>query len=125
MNDLNAQPLQHSTGNAGWSAGFMQWGVGQGPVRQAQVDTLLDRLNGFLRSDPGRAFVAELDGTQMQRKWDTVGEPPSRMDWWQTLGRDHPDGANQIVAMTTKLFNENETRGGRLLDHLRGHPFRM
>lgn len=162
VNNLNAYQLQHSTGNSGWSVGFMQWDFGQGPVRQAQVDVLLQRyqvhaapgerftapqlaslehrlktagqtgnaltsveqgrLNGFLRSDPGRAFVAELDGSQMQRKWDNVGEPLSRMDWLQALGRDHPGEANQIVAMTAKLFNQNETRGGRLLDHLRDHP---
>jgi hypothetical protein len=162
VNNLNAYQLQHSTGNSGWSVGFMQWDFGQGPVRQAQVDVLLqryqnhaapgdrfterelqslgqrlktpgqsgnaltavelDRLNGFLRSDPGRAFVAELDGIQMQRKWDNVGEPLSEMDWLQTLGRDHPDEANKIVAMTAKLFNQNETRGGRLLDHLKNHP---
>jgi hypothetical protein len=162
VNNLNAYQLQHSTGNSGWSVGFMQWDFGQGPVRQAQVDVLLQRyqshaapgerfsatqlaslehrlktpgqtgnaltsveqgrLNGFLRSDPGRAFVAELDGSQMQRKWDNVGEPLSRMDWLQKLGQEHPDEANKIVAMTAKLFNQNETRGGRLLDHLRDHP---
>lgn len=80
------------------------------------------RLNGFLRSDTGRAFVAGLDDSQLQRKWDKVGEPLSRMDWLQALGRDHPDEVHKIVAMTAKLFNQNETRGGRLLAHLSDHP---
>lgn len=162
VNNLNAYQLQHSTGNSGWSVGFMQWDFGQGAVRQAQVNVLLERyqahaapaerftaaqraslehrlktpgqtgnaltaveqarLNGFLRSDPGRALVAELDGIQLQRKWDKVGEPLSRMEWLQTLGQEHPDEANRIVAMAAKLFNQNETRGGRLLEHLRDHP---
>lgn len=162
VNNLNAYQLQHSTGNSGWSVGFMQWDFGQGPVRHAQVDVLLERyqanaapserftptqlaslehrlkmpgqtgnaltsveqgrLNGFLRSDSGRAFVAELDGVQMQRKWDHVGVPLSQMDWLQKLGQEHPDEADKIVAMTAKLFNQNETRGGRLLGHLRDHP---
>lgn len=80
------------------------------------------RLNGFLRSDEGRAFVAELDGVQLQRKWDNVGEPLSRMDWLQTLGETQPGEVDKIVAMTAKLFNQNEIRGGRLLEQLRDHP---
>lgn len=162
VNNLNAHQLQHSTGNSGWSVGFMQWDFGQGPVRQEKVDVLLQRyqaqatlgdrfsptqleslatrlktrgqtgnaltsteqtrLNGFLRSDDGRAFVAELDSVQLQRKWDNVGEPLSQMDWLQTLGETQPGEADKIVAMTAKLFNQNEIRGGRLLEHLRDHP---
>lgn len=30
VNNLNAYQLQHSTGNSGWSVGFMQWDFGQG-----------------------------------------------------------------------------------------------
>lgn len=157
VNNLPAYGLAHSTGNSGWSVGFMQWDFGQ-PGRGDRADDMLARyqawapeaqvltnaeitslstrlrtrgqvgndltaeeranLDQFLRSDEGRSFVGELDRQQIERKWDNVGEPLSRIEWLQNLNETSPGQAAEIVAMTSKLYNQNEVRGGRLIQHL-------
>ena len=157
VNNLPAYGLAHSTGNSGWSLGFMQWDFGQ-PGRGDRADDMLARyqawspeaqpftnteivslstrlrtrgqvgnsltaeertnLDGFLRSDEGRAFVGELDRQQIERKWDNVGQPLSGIQWLQNLNETSPGQAAEIVAMTSKLYNQNEVRGGRLIEHL-------
>lgn len=82
----------------------------------------LSRLNGYLRSDDGREFVAGLDRRQMDRKWERVGQPLSEIPWLQDLRTRDPGQAAEIVAMTSKLFNQNENRGGRLIDRLQEGP---
>ncbi len=157
VNNLPAYGLAHSTGNSGWSVGFMQWDFGQ-PGRGDRADDMLARyqtwapeaqrftneevaslstrlrtrgqagnsltdeertnLDQFLRSDEGRSFVGELDRQQVGRKWDNIGSPLSRIEWLQNLSETNPGEAAEIVAMTSKLYNQNETRGGRLIQHL-------
>lgn len=78
-------------------------------------------LDQFLRSDEGRAFVGELDRQQVQRKWDNIGDPLSQIEWLQELRETAPGQAAEIVAMTSKLYNQNEVRGGRLIEHLQEH----
>ena len=75
-------------------------------------------LDRFLRSDEGRAFVGELDRQQIERKWSNVGQPLSQIQWLQNLSETSPGKAAEIVAMTSKLYNQNEVRGGRLIQHL-------
>jgi hypothetical protein len=77
------------------------------------------RLNGYLRSDPGREFVSSLNQEQVAKKWANVGEPLSRIEWLRELRATDPAQAAEIVAQTTKLYNQNENRGGRLIAHLR------
>jgi hypothetical protein len=157
VNNLTAYGLSHSTGNSGWSVGFMQWDFGQ-PSRGERADDMLARyqqwapenqrysdneiaslstrlttrgqvgndlttdeklrLNGFLRSDEGRQFVGELDRQQTERKWNNVGQPLSQIEWLRTLNETEPQQVAEIVAMTSKLYNQNERRGGLLIEHL-------
>lgn len=104
VNNFPAYGLSHSTGNSGWSVGFMQWDFGQSGRNAAAADlvsryqasaaegarfsdeqaaslitrlqtrgqsgneltaTERERLNGYLRSDEGRAFVQTLDAQQL------------------------------------------------------------
>lgn len=90
----------------------------RGQTGNALTSEELSRLNGYLRSDPGRAFVDDLSQQQIQRKWDRVGEPMSQIPWLQTSSERDPAQAAEIVAMTSKLYNQNENRGGLLMDHL-------
>lgn len=90
----------------------------RGQTGNALTSEELTRLNGYLRSDPGRAFVDELSQQQIQKKWDKVGEPLSQIPWLQTLSASDPAQAAEIVAMTSKLYNQNENRGGDLIRHL-------
>ncbi|MBB5866610.1 hypothetical protein [Xanthomonas sp. 3058] len=77
-----------------------------------------DRLNEFLRSDAGRTFVQGLNDQQVDRKWQAVGQPLSQISWLQDLNRDHPEQAAAIVAVTSKLFNQNQARGALLVESL-------
>jgi hypothetical protein len=157
VNNLSAYGLSHSTGNSGWSVGFMQWDFGQ-PSRGERANDMLaryqlwapenqrfsdneiaslstrlttrgqvgndlsadekSRLNGFLRSDEGRQFVGELDRQQTERKWNNVGQPLSQIEWLRTLSETEPQQVAEIVAMTSKLYNQNERRGSLLIEHL-------
>ena len=76
------------------------------------------QLGHYLRSDSGREFVDGLNQEQVQKKWDKVGAPLSQMPWLQALSATDPAQAAEIVAMTSKLYNQNETRGARLMDRL-------
>ena len=76
------------------------------------------RLGAYLRSDPGREFVGGLNEEQIQKKWDNVGQPRSQVPWLQTLAATDPAQAAEIVAMTSKLYNQNETRGAQLIERL-------
>ncbi|QOY20655.1 hypothetical protein FYK61_03915 [Xanthomonas citri] len=77
-----------------------------------------DRLNAFLRSDEGRMFVQDLNAQQVERKWQAVGQPLSAITWMRDLNRTHPDEAAEIVAVTSKLYNQNQARGALLVDTL-------
>ncbi|MDV2453089.1 XVIPCD domain-containing protein [Xanthomonas hortorum] len=77
-----------------------------------------DRLNEFLRSDDGRTFVQGLNDQQVDRKWEAVGQPLSQIIWLQNLNRDHPESAAAIVAVTSKLYNQNQARGALLVESL-------
>jgi hypothetical protein len=158
INNYPAYGLIHSTGNSGWSVGFMQWDFGQ-RGRGEKADEMLERyqqsvpvdkrfseqeieslstrlkvrgqvgnelsvdektkLDTFLRSDNGRAFVSELNQQQVERKWQNVGQPLSEVQWLQDLSQTDPGQAAEIIAMTAKLYNQNEIRGGRLIEHLK------
>ena len=162
VNNRSAYSLAHSTGNSGWSVGFMQWDFGQ-PGRQEQVDVMLenyqlwafdsnkkifsenelkslstrlktrgqqnnelteseeDNLNKFLQSDEGRSFISSLDQQQIERKWENIGQPLSEISWLQAYAEKNPQEAAKIVAMNIKLFNQNEVRGKRLLEHLKNN----
>jgi hypothetical protein len=76
------------------------------------------RLNTYLRSDTGREFVDSLNREQIERKWDNVGQPLSQIGWLQRLSARDPEQAAEIVAMTSKLYNQNENKGGELVRHL-------
>ena len=76
------------------------------------------RLNSFLRSDPGRAFVLGLDKQQLDRKWEYVGKPLSQIAWLNQLSERNPNEAAKIVGMTAKLFNQYETSGRKLIHEL-------
>jgi hypothetical protein len=90
----------------------------RGQVGNALTADEQSRLNGYLRSDPGREFVDSLNREQIDRKWTNVGEPLSEIPWLQRLSARDPQEAAEIVALTSKLFNQNENRGGQLLRHL-------
>lgn len=77
-----------------------------------------DRLNSYLRSDAGREFVNVLDREQIVYKWQSVGEPLSRIPWLQELSRNDPAEVAEIVAMTSKRFNQGEDRGRELVRSL-------
>ncbi|WP_164677977.1 hypothetical protein, partial [Xanthomonas citri] len=74
-----------------------------------------DRLNEFLRSDDGRMFVQDLNAQQVERKWQAVGQPLSEIGWLRDLNRTYPDEAAEIVAVTSKLYNQNQARGELLV----------
>jgi len=86
----------------------------------ALTDGELQRLNGFLRSDQGRVFVDGLDQQQIAYKWEHVGQPLANIAWLQDLRRTDPSEAAEIVAMAAKRFNQGETRGRELIQHLEG-----
>ncbi len=91
--------------------------------RRGQVGNALgaderDRLDAYLRSGVGREFVETLNREQVDYKWRRVGQPLSELPWLARLGADDPAEAIEIVTMASKLFNQNEIRGRRLLDHL-------
>lgn len=92
-----------------------------GQVGNALTATEQTRLGAYLRSDQGREFVDGLNREQIDRKWTNVGEPLSRIPWLQTLAANDPAQAAEIVAMTSKLYNQNENRGGALIRHLQSH----
>lgn len=76
------------------------------------------RLDSYLRSDDGRTFVEDLNREQIDYKWRRIGEPLAGIPWLQVLGETDPRQATEIITMASKLFNQNETRGARLRDHL-------
>lgn len=92
-----------------------------GQVGNALTTTEQSHLGAYLRSDSGREFVDGLNREQIDRKWTNVGEPLSRIPWLQTLAANDPAQAAEIVAMTSKLYNQNENRGGVLIRHLHTH----
>lgn len=90
----------------------------RGQVGNALTADEQSRMNAYLRSDSGREFVDSLNREQIDRKWTNVGEPLSEIPWLQRLSARDPQEAAEIVALTSKLFNQNENRGGQLLRHL-------
>lgn len=76
------------------------------------------RLNEHLRSDSGRELVSSLNQEQIDKKWQNVGEPLSRIEWLRDLRQADPAQATEIVAQAMKLYNQNEIRGERLITHL-------
>lgn len=76
------------------------------------------RLNSYLRSDPGRAFVDTLDREQVEYKWLHVGQPLSEIVWLQNLSRTDPAQTAELVAMASKRFNQGEARGREFIRHL-------
>lgn len=91
--------------------------------RRGQSGNTLDdeeqrRLNSYLRSGNGRLFVDSLNREQLDYKWKKIGEPLAGIQWLRGLQETHPGEVIEIMAMTSKLFNQNEVRGRRLLDHL-------
>lgn len=79
------------------------------------------RLNGYLRSGSGRELVSSLNQEQVDRKWQNVGEPLSRIQWLRDLRQAEPAQATGIVTQATKLYNQNEIRGERLITHLQSN----
>ncbi len=77
-----------------------------------------NRLDTYLRSDSGRQFVGELDRKEVDRAWDKVGQPLSQVPWLKDLSARDPAQAAEIVGMTTKVFNQNQVYGQKMLDHL-------
>lgn len=77
-----------------------------------------ERLGDYLVSDRGRAFVDGLNSEQLDRKWKNVGQPLSNVAWLRGLAKEEPAEAAAIVAMTTKLFNQNERKGKALIRQL-------
>lgn len=90
----------------------------RGQIGNALTENEQSRLNAYLRSDPGREFVESLNREQIERKWTNVGQPLSEIPWLQRLSARDPQEAAEIVAMTSKLYNQNENRGGQLIRHL-------
>lgn len=90
----------------------------RGQVGNALTGEEQSRLNQYLRSDPGRELVSSLNREQIDKKWQNVGEPLSRIEWLQDLRRTDPGQATEIVAQAMKLYNQNELRGERLITHL-------
>lgn len=76
------------------------------------------RLDSYLRSDSGRTFVRQLDQGQIDRTWQEIGKPLSLIPWLQDLNKHDPAEVAEIVAMTVKLYNQNENKGGALLRRL-------
>ena len=115
-----------------WASPDRQFGVEQerdlsvrlrtrGQTGNALSDLERNALDEYLRSDPGREFVGSLDREQIARKWNNVGQPLSEIEWLRDLRRDDPAEATEIVAQAMKLYNQNEIRGRRLIDHLRSN----
>jgi hypothetical protein len=90
----------------------------RGQVGNALTAEEQSRLNAYLRSDSGREFVDSLNREQIDRKWTNVGEPLSEIPWLQRLSERDPQQAAEIVTLTSKLYNQNENRGGQLIRHL-------
>lgn len=90
----------------------------RGQVGNALTADEQTRLNTYLRSDSGREFVDGLNREQIDRKWENVGQPLSQIGWLQRLSERDPQQAAEIVAMTSKLYNQNENKGGDLVRHL-------
>ncbi len=90
----------------------------RGQVGNALTADEQTRLNTYLRSDSGREFVDSLNREQIDRKWENVGQPLSQIDWLQRLSTRDPEQAAEIVAITSKLYNQNENKGAQLLRHL-------
>lgn len=90
-----------------------------GQAGNALSATEQTRLGAYLRSDPGRQFVDSLNQQQIDTKWENVGVPLSGIEWLQQMRRDDPSQATEIVAMTSKLYNQNPNRAGLLIAHLR------
>lgn len=117
-------------------AGYQAWAAPEARFAPAEIESLTrrlqtggqrgnalseveqTRLNAYLRSDPGRAFVDELDQQQIAYKWDHVGQPLSEIEWLQQLRRTDATQAAEIVAMTGKRFNQGEARGREMIRHL-------
>jgi len=93
----------------------------RGQTDNALTQEEKSKLDTFLRSDDGRLFVGELNQSQVARKWQNVGRPLSEINWLNELGRTNPTEAAEIIAVTSKLYNQNEIRGQRLIDHLEMH----
>src|SRR3546814_12857268 len=74
-----------------------------------------ERLDEYMRSDPGRVFVDSLNQEQVNRKWESVGEPLSGIEWLRDLRTADPAQATEIVVQAMKLYNQNDVRGGRLI----------
>ncbi|WP_369943055.1 XVIPCD domain-containing protein [Xanthomonas medicagonis] len=100
------------------SADLLQRLQTRGQEGNALSATEQARLNEFLRSDPGRTFVQDLNDQQVERKWQAVGEPLARIAWLQDLNREHPEDVAKIVAMAGKLYNQNQARGALLVESL-------
>jgi hypothetical protein len=79
------------------------------------------KLNAYLRSDSGRSFVNDLNQIQVDKKWNNVGEPLSQITWLQQLSSTDPAQAAEIVAMASKLYNQNEIRGRNFIEHLQAN----
>lgn len=92
-----------------------------GQSGNALTDDEHSRLNAYLRSDNGRTFVGGLDSRQIDREWQRVGQPLSQVPWLQNLSASDPAKAAEIVTMASKLYNQNEIRGTRLIQHLQQH----
>jgi hypothetical protein len=90
----------------------------RGHVGNALTADEQSRLNTYLRSDAGREFVDSLNREQIDRKWTNVGEPLSQIPWLQRLSARDPEEAAEIVTLASKLYNQNENRGGQLIRHL-------
>ena len=58
----------------------------------------------------------------MDLKWYNVGKPLSETPWLQDLVKTDPKQATEIVAMTTKLYNQGVPRGERLVERIQEGP---
>lgn len=77
-----------------------------------------ERLNGYFRTDMGKASVDAFCQQQMNSKWEHVGKPLSETQWLQDLAKTDPKQVTEIVAMTTKLYNQGGSRGERLVERI-------
>lgn len=117
-------------------SGYQEWAAAEARFTRAEVQSLTrrlqtggqhgnalseleqTRLNSYLRSDAGRAFVDGLDQQQIAYKWDHVGQPLADIGWLQQLREDDAPQAAEMVAMTGKRFNQGEARGRQMIRHL-------
>lgn len=93
----------------------------RGQAGNALAGAEQSRLNEYLRSDPGRELVSSLNQEQIDKKWQNVGEPLSRIEWLRDLRQADPAQVTEIVAQAMKLYNQNELRGERLITHLQNN----